>query len=289
MNSTDIAFPNLGIYLHDVPKTFSVFGFSIALYGCIIGTGILLGVLLAAYDRRDRGLSDDPIWDVAAWAVVISIISARAYYVIFAWDYYKDNLINVFNIRQGGLAIYGGVIGAFLTIYVYCRIKKVSFLELFDSIALGFPLGQAMGRWGNFFNREAFGGWSEGPFSMRLPLAAVRDSDISDGIRAHITAGMDYIQVHPTFLYESAWNFCLLIFLFIYRRHKKFSGEIFFLYLFFYGLGRIFIEGLRTDQLIAPVINIPISQIVAGLCMIASAVFIIYKKKSLKNTEGSKE
>ncbi len=279
MNPTDISFPNLGIYLRDVPKSFDVFGISIALYGCIIGCGILLGVLLAAYDRKDRGLSDEPIWDAAAWAVVFSIICARAYYVIFAWDNYKDDLMSIFYIRQGGLAIYGGVIGAFTTVYVYCRIKKEPFLELFDSIALGFPLGQAMGRWGNFFNREAFGGWSEGKFSMRLPIAAVRNSDISDGIRSHISAGMDYIQVHPTFLYESVWSSLLLITLFLYRKHKKFSGEVFFLYLFGYGLGRIFIESLRTDQLIAPVVNIPVSQIVAFVCMLLSSVLIIIKRR----------
>ena len=132
MNPTDISFPNLGIYLRNVPKTFNVFGISIALYGCIIGCGILLGIMLAAYDRRDRGLSDEPIWDVAAWAVVFAIISARAYYVIFAWDNYKDDLISILNVRQGGLAIYGGVIGAFATVYIYCRIKKVPILELFN-------------------------------------------------------------------------------------------------------------------------------------------------------------
>ena len=283
MSATDISFPNLGINLHNVPKSFNVFGVSIALYGCIIGLGILRGVMLAAYDRRDRGLKDDPIWDVAAWAVVISIISARAYYVIFAWDYYKDDILSIFNIRQGGLAIYGGVIGAFATVYVYCRIKKEPFFELFDSIAMAFPLGQAMGRWGNFFNREAFGGWSEGLFSMRLPLAVVRNSD-----NVMTIGDREFLQVHPTFLYESAWSCCLLIFLLYYRKHKKFSGEIFFLYLFFYGLGRIFIEGLRTDQLIAPVVNIPISQIVAALCMLVSITVILYKRKKCSGTNSTK-
>lgn len=280
MSVNDISFPNLGIYLHDVPKNFQVFGFTIALYGCIIGCGILLGVLLASYDRRSRGLSEDPIWDAASVSVLSAIIGARAYYVIFAWYMYKDDLLSIFNIRQGGLAIYGGVIGAFLSVFIYCRIKKIPFLELTDSVALGFPLGQAMGRWGNFFNREVFGGWSDGPLAMRLPIAAVRQSDISVGISNHIAEGMDYIQVHPTFLYESLWNFALLIFLFCYRKHKKFSGEILMLYLFFYGLGRFWIEGVRTDQLMAPVLNIPISQIVAVVCMIVSLiVIIVYRNK----------
>ena len=124
MSTKDIAFPNLGIYLKNVPKTFNVLGLDIAIYGCIIGFAILLGIMLACYDRKSRGLKDDPIWDVAAWAVVIAILCARAYYVIFAWDNYKDDLISILNIRQGGLAIYGGVIGAFATVFVYCRIKK---------------------------------------------------------------------------------------------------------------------------------------------------------------------
>ena len=282
MSINDISFPNIGLTLHNVPKSFSVFGFSIALYGCIIASGILLGLLLASYDRKSRGLKPDPLWDIATYAVIAAIIGARAYYVIFAWDQYKDNLISILYIRQGGLAIYGGVIGAFLTVFIYCHKKKESFLEIADSVALGFPLGQAMGRWGNFFNREAFGGWSDGKLAMRLPIAAVRDSDISAGIRSHIAAGMDYIQVHPTFLYESMWNICLLVFLFLYRRHKKFKGEVLFLYLFFYGLGRFWIEGLRTDQLIAPVLNIPVSQIVALGCIIVSVIAIVYNRMHAK-------
>ena len=275
MSAGDIAFPNLGIELHNVPKSFSVFGFSIALYGLIIGCAILFCVALSAWDRQNRGMNGDDIWDVATYGVVFAILGARAYYVAFAWDNYRGNLLSIINLRQGGLAIYGGVIGAFATIYIWCRIKKKDFREVFDSIGLTFPLGQAIGRWGNFFNREAFGGWSENLLSMRLPIAAVRTSDISEGIRAHINAGSDYIQVHPTFLYESCWNICLFIFLFYMRKKKKFSGEIFLLYLFFYGLGRFFIEFLRTDQLIAPVLNVPISQIVAVCCMIVSGTLYL--------------
>ena len=290
MSSTDISFPNLGINLTNVPKGFEVFGLTIAIYGCIIGCAILLGVCLASYDRKSRGLSDDPVWDAAVYGVVSAIIGARAYYVIFAWDMYKNDLPSILNIRQGGLAIYGGVIGAFLAVFIYCRVKKVDFWELTDSVALGFPLGQAMGRWGNFFNREAFGGWSDGKLAMRLPLSAVRDSDISAGIRAHITSGMDYIQVHPTFLYESLWNTALLIFLLYYRKRKKFSGEILMLYLFFYGMGRFWIEGLRTDQLIMPVVNLPVSQIVAVGCMIIPAIVIVLhlNKHILSKTNNTK-
>ena len=227
MNVSDISFPNLGIYLNNVPKSFTVFGFTIALYGVVISIGMLLGVTIALYDRRSRGLSEDPIWDIALVGIPSGIVGARIYYVIFAWDFYKDDPVQIFNLRQGGLAIYGGVIGALIAVIIYCRIRQESFFEVWDSIALGFLIGQAVGRWGNFFNREVFGGYTDNIFAMRLPVDAVRARDITPALQATIGAGENFIQVHPTFLYESMWNLALLIILYLYRTHKKFSGEIF--------------------------------------------------------------
>lgn len=285
MGVNDISFPNLNIYLENVPKNAADFGgFTIALYGVIIGIAMLLCVLTAAYDRKSRGLDPDNMWDCALYGIIFGVIGARIYYVIFAWEIYKDDLLQIFNTRNGGLAIYGGVIGGFLTVFIYCRIKKISFLEMADSVALVFPLGQAIGRWGNFFNREAFGGWCENVLAMRLPLAAVRSSDVSQEIMSHVSADMDYIQVHPTFLYESVWNTVLFMGLFLYRKKKAFAGEIFMLYLFFYGLGRFFIEALRTDQLIMPFVNLPVSRIVAAVCMVLSAAVCI-----IMRIKGSKE
>ncbi|MCR4589786.1 MAG: prolipoprotein diacylglyceryl transferase [Lachnospiraceae bacterium] len=279
MGVNDIAFPNLNIYLENVPKSFTVFGgFSIALYGVVIGLGMLLCVLTAAYDRKSRGLNPDELWDCALYGIIFGVIGARIYYVIFAWDIYKDDLLQIFNTRGGGLAIYGGVIGGFLTVFIYTKVKKISFLEMADSVALVFPLGQAIGRWGNFFNREAFGGWCENLLAMRLPLAAVRASDVNEEIMSHVVSGMDYIQVHPTFLYESIWNAILFIGLFLYRKHKAFPGEVFMLYLFFYGLGRFFIEALRTDQLLMPYISFPVSRIVAAVCMVLSVSVCIFMR-----------
>ncbi len=287
MGDKDIAFPHLNIYLTNVPKSFSVFGFQIAIYGCLIATGILLGLCLASYDRKSRGLNPDAVWDCALYGIIASIIGARIYYVIFSWDNYKDNLMSVFNIRQGGLAIYGGVIAAFITVFIVARAHKEPVLELFDSIALGFPVGQAIGRWGNFFNREAFGDYTDDLLAMRFPLAAVRSWEITDKMKEHITEGVNYIQVHPTFLYECLWSCGLLLLLFLYRKHKKFSGEVFFLYLMGYGAGRIWIEALRTDQLKLPVIGMPVSQVVAGSCIIVSLAVIIFfriKKGREKST-----
>ncbi len=285
MNPGDISFPNLNIYLTDVPKTITVFGgFTIALYGIIIGCGMLLCVATAAYDRKSRGLDPDNMWDCALYGIIFGVIGARIYYVIFSWDMYKDNLLDVFMIRNGGLAIYGGVIAGFLTVFIFCRVKKIVFLEMADSVALVFPLGQAVGRWGNFFNREAFGGWDENIFAMRLPLEAVRASDVTPEIMSHVSEGMEYIQVHPTFLYESMWNTVLFIALFLYRKHKAFPGEVFVLYLFFYGLGRFFIEALRTDQLLLPYVGMPVSRVVALLCMVVSgSICILMRIKGKKD------
>ena len=286
MQAGDIAFPNLGIYLTDVPKEFYVFGFRIALYGVVIASGMLIGLMLADYDRRSRGLDGNTIWDVALWGIPLGILGARIYYVIFYWESYKDDPLSVLNIRQGGLAIYGGVIGAIATVYVYSRIKKDSFFEIFDSISLGFLAGQLIGRWGNFFNREVFGGYADNIFAMRLPIEAVRARDISPALAETILEGTNYIQVHPTFLYESLWNLGLLIILFFYRKHKHFPGEIFCLYIAGYGIGRFWIEYIRTDRLYIGNTRIPVSMVVAVGMITAAAVIAVIQYKRLKKSSS---
>ena len=272
MDAGDIAFPHLNIYLNNVPKTFSVFGFEVAYYGLIIGIAVLLGVLLAVHQAKVTGQDPDLYWDFALYAIVFSIIGARVYYVVFSWDNYKDDLLSIFNTRGGGLAIYGAVIGAFLTAFIYCRVKKVSFLRLCDTGVVGLILGQVIGRWGNFMNREAFGEYTDNLFAMRLPIDAVRQHEITETMWAHVTEGVNYIQVHPTFLYESMWNLVLLCLLLLYWKHKKFEGEIAILYFGGYGLGRCMIEGLRTDQLLLPHTNLAVSQILAGILIVFAIV-----------------
>ncbi len=276
MNAGDIAFPNLGIYLSDVPRSFSVFGFEIVLYGVFIGIGVFTGILLAAHLAKVSGQDADMYWDFAIYAVFFSIIGARIYYVAFSWDHYKDNLLEIFNLRNGGLAIYGGVIAAFITLFVYCRIKKKNPLLIGDTAISGLILGQAIGRWGNFTNREVFGEYYDGLFSMQLPTAAVRARDISENIAAHIPEGANYINVHPTFLYESVWNLLVLAALLFYRKHKKFDGELCLLYLGGYGLGRFFIEGIRTDTLFIPGTTVPVSQVLALLMVIFAVVVDVW-------------
>ena len=284
MGRMDIAFPNLGLYLKDVPKNFTIFGFTIALYGVIIGLGFLLALLIIAKVAKWTDQNPDDYWDMAIYVIIFSIIGARIYYVFFAWDYYKDNPISALNIRNGGLAIYGGVLAGFATIYIYTRIRKKSFLLMSDTVMFGLVFGQIMGRWGNFTNREAFGEYTDGLFAMRLPVEMVRSGEITELMKAHMSDATNYIQVSPTFLYESMWNVCLLIILFLYCKHKKFDGEIVLLYLGGYGLGRAWIEGLRTDQLIMHTTGLPVSQMLA-ICLVVFAVVmdVITRKKKKKN------
>lgn len=271
MGKMDIAFPHLGLYLKDVPKSFSVFGFSVAMYGVIIGLGFLVALLIISRVAKWSGQNPDDYWDLAIYIIIFSIVGARLYYVVFAWDYYKDDLLSIFNTRNGGLAIYGGVIAGFTTLFIYTRIKKKNFFLLGDTIMFGLVFGQTMGRWGNFTNREAFGEYTDNLFAMRLPVEMVRSGEITELMKAHMSDATNYIQVSPTFLYESMWNLCLFVLMLLYFKHRKFVGENILLYLGGYGLGRAWIEALRTDQLKIPVVGLPVSQVLA-ICLVIFAI-----------------
>ena len=286
----NINFPNLGIYLENVGKTVSVFGFEIAYYGMIIGLSVVAGILMASHIAKKTNQNPDIYYDLAIYAVIFSVIGARLYYVIFSWEYYKDDLLSIFNLREGGLAIYGAVIAAVITVAVFCKIKKLSFGVLVDTAVPGLVLGQLMGRWGNFFNREAFGEYTDSLFAMQLPLDAVRSSDVTDMMRSNIQVidEISYIQVHPTFLYESLWNLGVLLVLLWWRKYKKFDGEILLMYLFGYGVGRFWIEGLRTDQLLIPNTGIAVSQVLALVLVFVSA-FLIWKMSKRTHDDGAEK
>ena len=280
----DIAFPNLGIFFEHVGKNIDIFGFTIAYYGIIIGAAILLGFLIATVEAKRTGQNPEDYMDMGIIGVIAGIVGARLYYVIFSWDMYKDNLLHIFNLREGGLAIYGGVIGAVVAVFALARWKKLSPFLILDTVAMPILNGQMLGRWGNFFNREAFGEYTDGLFAMRLPVDAVRSGDITERMREYMETigGVEYIQVSPTFLYESVWCAVLLIILILYRKHKKYEGELFLLYIFGYALGRVWIEGLRTDQLLIPGIGFPVSQALAGCVVIFAGVALVVLRKRFK-------
>ena len=281
----EINFPNLGIYLDHVGKNISIFGFSIAYYGIVIVTGMMIAIWIAQREAKRTGQNPEQYLDLAMIGIAAGILGARIYYVIFAWDYYKDDLLSIFNIRQGGLAIYGGIIGACIAVVIYSRKKKQNFSLLMDTASMSIVFGQIMGRWGNFFNREAFGDYPNNLFAMQLPVSAVRANEITQKMWDHVVTvnGVEYIQVHPTFLYESLWNVGVLLFLFWFRKRKKFNGEVFLMYLIGYGLGRIWIEGLRTDQLLLPVVGLPVSQLLSGCLVVGCTILVVWKRKKLSS------
>lgn len=281
----EINFPNLGIYLDHVGKNISIFGFSIAYYGIVIVTGMMIAIWIAQREAKRTGQNPEQYLDLAMIGIAAGILGARIYYVIFAWDYYKDDLLSIFNIRQGGLAIYGGIIGACIAVVIYGRKKKQNFSLLMDTASMSIVFGQIMGRWGNFFNREAFGDYTNNLFAMQLPVSAVRANEITQKMWDHVVTvnGVEYIQVHPTFLYESLWNVGVLLFLFWFRKRKKFNGEVFLMYLIGYGLGRIWIEGLRTDQLLLPVVGLPVSQLLSGCLVVGCTILVVWKRKKLSS------
>lgn len=281
----EINFPNLGIYLDHVGKNISIFGFSIAYYGIVIVTGMMIAIWIAQREAKRTGQNPEQYLDLAMIGIAAGILGARIYYVIFAWDYYKDDLLSIFNIRQGGLAIYGGIIGACIAVVIYSRKKKQNFSLLMDTASMSIVFGQIMGRWGNFFNREAFGDYTNNLFAMQLPVSAVRANEITQKMWDHVVTvnGVEYIQVHPTFLYESLWNVGVLLFLFWFRKRKKFNGEVFLMYLIGYGLGRICIEGLRTDQLLLPVVGLPVSQLLSGCLVVGCTILVVWKRKKLSS------
>ena len=274
-----IDFPNLGIHLPYVIKSFSVFGYEIALYGITMALGILAGLYVAMWMAKKTGQESDDYVNIALLGIVLGLLGARTYYVVFSWDYYKDHLNEILDFRGGGLALYGSLIGAVLAVLIYCSVKKLKIPLILDTACLGMVTGQIVGRWGNFFNREAFGGYTDNLLAMRLPLDAVRAAEVTEQMREHaqVIGGITYIQVHPTFMYESLWNLAVLIVLvFITLKHlKRFHGEIFLGYLMLYGIGRFWIEGLRTDQLRFWGTQIAVSQVLAAILAVGSAVLIL--------------
>ncbi len=278
----EIWFPNLNIQINHLSNVaFSIFGFEVYWYGITMSLAFMVGLYVAVKNGKRFGFDPDIFTDYMIIAIITGILGGRAYYVIFSWQHYQNNLLDIFSLRDGGLALYGGVSANVVAFYFYCKHKNIEFLKFGDIAITGIPLAQAVGRLGNFFNKEAFGGYTDNLFAMRIrtDVASFIPSQLKDTI---ITiGGAEYIQVHPTFFYEASWNTLVAIFLFYYTKKKKFDGEVVCLYFLCYGIGRFFIESLRTDQLFIG--SVPVSMALSAVYVVISSVLIIFFRNKEKN------
>ena len=243
---------------------FTIFGIDVMWYGVLIATGMLIGIALAVREAKRVGISEDDVLNIAIIAIPVAIICARLYYVIFSWDYYSQNPGEIFNIRGGGLAIHGGLIGGILTGFIYTKVKKLDFFKTADAVMVGMPLAQAIGRWGNFINGEAHGGLTSLPWGIMV----------------------DGVKVHPTFLYESIWDLGIFLFIMFYMRKKKtYEGEVIVSYITLYSIGRFFIEGLRTDSLMFGPIRM--AQFISLVGVVGGLVLHFYLKNRAKKNNAA--
>lgn len=270
LRSAQISFPMLGDWSIDPPYSFNLFGLEIYFYGVIIALGFILAALYCAKRAKEFGLSSDELYELVIWLIPTCIIGARLYYVLFKLDYFIANPNKIFALRDGGLAIYGGIIAGIIVGIIWCRAKKIRVFAVADLTAFGLLIGQSVGRWGNFINREAFGAQTEIFCRMGLTVP-----------------GFETLYVHPTFLYESLWNILGLIVLHIWSKKgkRKYDGQIFWLYILWYGLGRAWIEGLRSDSLYIGSTDIRVSQLLAIVSAVVSLVILIINARKQHGPE----
>ncbi len=283
---SSIEFPHLGIHLNHVIQTIHIFSFPVAVYGITMALGILSGLFMASWVAKKTEQDPEDYTNIALLGIVLGLLGARTYYVVFSWDYYRLHPGEILDFRGGGLALFGSLIGAVAAVLIYCHRKHLRIPLVLDTACTGMVTGQIIGRWGNFFNREAFGEYTDNLFAMRLPVSDVRADEVTALMREHQQTidGTVYIQVHPTFLYESLWNLGVLIILLVMtlKGTKRRDGEIFLWYLLLYGIGRFWIEGLRTDQLLIPGTQVAVSQVLAASLAAVAAVLIIIIRKDSK-------
>ena len=275
-----IRFPGLNLVLDHVPRSFEIFGFEITIYGVLIAIGMLLGIFFVVLEARRNHEDPDAYLDLAIITLLSGVAGARLLYAAFSWSLYKNDPGQLLNIRSGGLMFYGGLLGGVLGGAVYCRIRKKSFWQMADLACMGLLIGQIIGKWGSFFNRESFGEYTDLPWAMQIPVSAVRSGEVSGAMRDNLLTinGISYIQVQPIFLYESLW--CLLLFLLLMamRRKKKYEGELFMIYLAGYGLGRFFFEWFRTDKLYIPGTKVGISLVISAILFAVFMPVVIIRR-----------
>lgn len=270
LKPNQIVFPHLNIDITIDKTAFSIFGIDIQWYGLIISIGILLAIFFGFSQMKKYGLNSDRTLDCIIGGIIGGVVGARIYYVAFSWDSYKDNLKSIFNIREGGLAIYGGIIGAVLVAFIVAKIRQVKMLPLLDIAGMGFLIGQGIGRWGNFTNQEAFGSNTDLPWGMSGGTIQARIYNMIENGNLDISAKE---LVHPCFLYESIWCLISFVVLYMYSKHRKYDGQMFLLYVAWYGFERSIVEGLRTDSLMLG--NVRISQVLAIVLTVTSIILLL--------------
>ena len=273
-----IRFPNLGLEFEYVPVSVRVFGFEITFFGILLAVGMLLGMVFVVLEAKRKKQDANLHLGMMISGLAGGFIGARFFYVLLSWSVYKTDIMKVFDTRNGGMVFYGGLLGGVLAAAIFCRIKKAAFMEMADVAVKGLLIGQIIGRWGNFFNRESFGEYTSNVLTMQLPLSNVRAGEVTPWMRENLVTidNVSYIQATPLFLYESIWCLLLLLLLFVWNRRKLFAGEIFMRYLAGYGFGRFFIEWIRTDKMFLPGTDIAVNQAIsAGLFLLFTVVVIV--------------
>lgn len=277
-----INFPNLNIHWENVGQKINLFGMEITYFGILLGVAILFGIALTMWIAHRNGQEVEEYLNLSIFVIVFGIIGARVYYVLFGFEQFKGHWTKIFNMRSGGLAFYGALIAGIITVFIYCKRQGLIVWKVLDTIVPALLIGQILGKLGNFFNREAFGEYTDGIFAMQLPIDSVRAVDVTEKMRQNVEKidGVNMIQVSPLFLYEMVLCLILLIGLLIYKRFEVYKGEIFLLYVIGYGAGRFFIEMGRVDKLRTLIFHLPVSQVVAVLSVIIAMVLLAVTYKS---------
>lgn len=277
-----ISFPNLNIRWENVGEKINLFGIEITYFGILLGIAILFGIALTMWLAHRSGQEAEEYLTLSIFVIIFGVIGARIYYVLFGWEQFEENWVKIFNIRSGGLAFYGALIAGVITVFIYCKRQGLIVWKVLDTIVPALLIGQILGKLGNFFNREAFGEYTEGIFSMQLPIDSVRAMDVTEKMRQNVEKidGVNMIRVSPSFLYEIILCLIILIGLLVYQRFEVYKGEIFLLYVISYGAGRFFIESGRVDKLKTLIFDLPVSQVVAVLSIVIAMGLLAITYKS---------
>lgn len=279
-----IRFPNLGLELNYVGRSFSLFGFEITFAGLCMALGMLLALAFVVLEAKRGGEDQNQYLTVFILVLLGGIAGARLFYTAFSWGAYQGDLRKILDIRSGGMSFYGGLFGGILTGALYCGIRRLSFMRMADTASMGILIGQIIGKWGSFFNRESFGQYTNTVLAMQVPLSAVSAGEVTAAMRENLTTinGVSYVQVHPVFLYESAWCLLLFLLMLVWKRKKRFCGEIFLRYLTFYSLGRCVFEWLRTDKMMMPGLALPVSLAISAALFVVCGTHLLIRSSMEK-------